>query len=53
MAYGCEALPITVQNENIETDAGEIYKLEFYGYLLYTDDVTYQGISQITIISDN
>lgn len=44
---------ITVFNENIETDAGKIYEIEFYAYLLNTDDETYEGISQIIISSDD
>ncbi len=44
---------ITVLNENIETDAGKIYKIEFNAYLLYTGDETYKGISQIIITSDD
>lgn len=44
---------ITVHNENIETDASKIYKLEFYAYLLNNGDETYQGISQITITSND
>jgi hypothetical protein len=44
---------ITVYNENIETDSGKIYSMEFYAYLLYTDDKTYEGISQIVIIGDD
>lgn len=44
---------ITVLNENIETDASKIYKIEFYAYLLYIGDETCKGISQIIIISDD
>lgn len=44
---------INVFNDNIETDTGKIYTLEFYAYLLYTDDKSYESISQITITSDD
>ncbi|SHO51614.1 DUF5104 domain-containing protein [Anaerocolumna xylanovorans] len=44
---------ITVLNENIETDAGKVYKIEFYAYLLHAENETYKGISQIVIISDD
>ncbi len=43
---------ISVYNENIETDAGRIYSLEFYSYLLASDDETFEGISQIIITDD-
>lgn len=44
---------ITVFNQNIETDASKIYKIEFYAYLLYTDDESRKGISQIILTSDD
>ncbi len=44
---------ITVLNENIETDASKIYKIEFYAYLLCIDDETCKGISQIIITGDD
>ena len=40
---------ISVFCENIETDILKTYQLELYAYLLYTDDTTYEGISQIVI----
>jgi hypothetical protein len=42
---------ISVMNENIETDTGKIYKIEFYAYLLNNGDEAYKGISQIIIIN--
>lgn len=44
---------ISVFNENIETNSGKIYSMEFYAYLLYTGDESFEGISQITIISED
>ncbi len=44
---------ITVLNENIETNAGKLYKIEFYAQLLNIGDETCKGISQIIIISDD
>ncbi len=44
---------ICVFNENIETDAGRIYSLEFYANLLFSEDKASEGISQIIIIDEN
>ncbi|MFT4145110.1 MAG: DUF5104 domain-containing protein [Mobilitalea sp.] len=43
---------ISVFNENIETDSGKIYSLEFYATLLSSDDNSVEGISQITITDE-
>jgi hypothetical protein len=44
---------LTVLNENIMTDADEIYTMKFYAYYLYTENEDYEWISQIEIISDD
>ncbi len=43
---------ISVFNENIETDSGRIYSLEFYANLLFSDDKASEGISQIIITDE-
>lgn len=44
---------ISVYNENIETDAGRIYSLEFYANLLFSEDKASEGISQIIITDED
>lgn len=44
---------ITVFNQNIETDANKIYKIDFNAYILYTGDESRKGISQIILTSDD